>query len=98
MPIGMPGCPDFAASTASIESARMAFAISRWETEEVGVLAMGVRVWGQAAQRTPAQALNGVRDLERTSGRKSARTMRPAAYSRQPRKPVRFCDIWGGKP
>ena len=27
MPIGMPGCPDFAASTASIDNARMALAI-----------------------------------------------------------------------
>jgi hypothetical protein len=28
MPIGMPGCPDFAFSTASIASARIAFAIA----------------------------------------------------------------------
>ena len=32
MPIGMPGWPLFAASTASIASARMAFAIARGET------------------------------------------------------------------
>src|SRR5678816_3070263 len=32
MPIGMPGCPDFAASTASIDKARIALANSRRET------------------------------------------------------------------
>jgi hypothetical protein len=31
MPIGMPGCPDLAASTASIESMRIAFARRRRE-------------------------------------------------------------------
>ena len=29
MPIGMPGCPDFACSTASMASARIAFAMRR---------------------------------------------------------------------
>src|SRR3954468_3960951 len=30
MPIGMPGCPDFAASTASMARARIALAIKGW--------------------------------------------------------------------
>ena len=38
MPIGIPGWPDFAFSTASIASARMAFAISACETPRLGAI------------------------------------------------------------
>jgi hypothetical protein len=41
MPIGMPGCPDFAASTASIESMRIALARRRREgRDEEGALSL----------------------------------------------------------
>src|SRR5262249_19700586 len=36
MPMGMPGCPDLACSTASIARARMALAISAWATADCG--------------------------------------------------------------
>src|SRR5690606_33769563 len=41
MPIGMPGCPDLAFSTASMASARMALAISLWLTSAL-VAAVGL--------------------------------------------------------
>jgi hypothetical protein len=42
MPIGMPGCPDFAASTASIDNMRMAFA-SRRRAGRVAAVGLSLR-------------------------------------------------------
>jgi hypothetical protein len=44
MPIGMPGCPELAFCTASMESARMALTMSALEAAAVGVSGMGKSV------------------------------------------------------
>src|SRR4028119_179711 len=64
MPIGMPGWPDFAASTASIASARIAFAMGACLTAAaagVGVVVMMLVASGGASRGAPL-ALDELQD------------------------------------
>src|SRR5262245_17194388 len=59
MPIGMPGCPDLAASTASIASARMALANSA--SEALTGDSIGTKKLYSAHARAPLRKARGFR-------------------------------------
>jgi hypothetical protein len=65
----------------------MAFAMSRWETEDVGELAMCVRVSRPRPQATPAQELAGFRDLGVQKAGKAGGPCGPRAPNVNPANP-----------
>src|SRR5262245_1131057 len=64
MPMGMPGCPEFAFCTASIASARMAFAMSRSETARAGASLIAAWLMGFSS-RHAALAFDELQDERR---------------------------------
>src|SRR5262245_45187466 len=87
MPIGMPGCPDFAASTASIASARRALASS---PSDAGEIIIGERKLYSAHERPsllPPRRFRATRALRITGRRLVVRVPRhrPAGRARTTR-------------
>ena len=71
IPIGAPGCPDLARSTASIESARMQLASSRRV-----VIGSSFEVEGRVRKRTVCHSAAQTPQLVRARGRRAAENLR----------------------
>src|SRR5256885_6810744 len=82
MPIGMPGCPDFAASTASIASARMELASSASVALAVTEESMGTANYTQRLYGTALLEPARLRGLRRLRGARRGALVRDRKSTR----------------